>query len=112
MSAKATLILLLVFLSGSLVVVGARPSSSFHASARDGALPDAEPPVPPGPNREEFAALCRLCHSPSLVLTQPRFSEKKWSEVVHKMVTVYGAPIPAEQEREIVVYLVSIRGPE
>jgi hypothetical protein len=68
--------------------------------------------VPLAPNHEQFTALCRLCHSPLLVLTQPRLSEKKWGEVVHKMVAVYGAPIPTQQEKEIVAYLTEIRGPK
>jgi len=75
-------------------------------------LPYEEPNVPAGPNQEQFKALCRLCHSPRLALTQPRFSEKKWAEIVHKMVAVYGAQIPPEQERAVVVYLNAIRGPE
>jgi hypothetical protein len=73
-------------------------------------LPQADPDVPPGPNREQFTALCRLCHSPRLVLTQPRFPEKKWGEVVHKMAAVYGAPIPPDQEKAIVAYLKAVRG--
>jgi hypothetical protein len=74
-------------------------------------LPYDEPPhVLPGPNREQFAAYCRLCHSPRLVLTQPRLPEKKWGEVVRKMVTVYGAPIPPDQEPALVTYLMAVRG--
>jgi hypothetical protein len=105
------LLLSLAALGIPLAVTGIRHKLSV-AFVPGITLPYQEPVIPPGPNHEQFTALCRLCHSPSLVLTQPRFSEKKWSEVVHKMVTVYGAPIPAEQEREIVAYLVSIRGPE
>jgi hypothetical protein len=73
-------------------------------------LPDAAPELPDGPNQQEFQALCRLCHSTRLVLTQPRFPEKKWAEIVHKMVVVYGAPLDSEQEQAIVAYLVTIRG--
>jgi hypothetical protein len=75
-------------------------------------LPDAWPAIPVGPNQAQFQALCRLCHSPRLALTQPRLPGKKWAEVVHKMVAVYGAPIPAEQEREIVTYLTAVQGNE
>ncbi|HKM55497.1 MAG TPA: hypothetical protein VJY33_18985, partial [Isosphaeraceae bacterium] len=70
-----------------------------------------EPPrVPDGPNRAQFTAYCRLCHSPRLALTQPLLTEKKWGEVVHKMVVVYGAPVPPKQERDIVAYLTAVRG--
>ena len=75
-------------------------------------LPFEEPPrVPDGPNKAQFTAYCRLCHSPRMVLTQPRFPEKKWAEVVKKMVTVYGAPIPPDQEAAVVAYLTAVRGP-
>jgi len=75
-------------------------------------LPFEEPDVPAGPNREQFTAYCRLCHSPRLVLTQPRLSEKKWGEVVRKMVTVYGAPIPPDQEAAVIAYLLTVLGPD
>jgi hypothetical protein len=69
-------------------------------------LPDGEPEVPDGPNREQFTANCRLCHSPRLVLTQPRFSEKKWGEIVDKMSNTYGAPVTPDQKPAIIAYLV------
>src|SRR3954469_15708881 len=75
-------------------------------------LPYEEPAVPPGPNRDEFTAQCRLCHSPRLVLTQPRLAEKTWATVVHKMVATYGAQVAPDEERDIVAYLVTVRGPE
>jgi hypothetical protein len=71
-------------------------------------LPDGEPEPPPGPNRDQFTANCRLCHSPRLVLTQPRFTEKKWGEIVDKMMNTYGAPITPEQKPAIVAYLNSL----
>ncbi len=74
-------------------------------------LPASEPPpLPPGPNREQFVAACRLCHSPQFALTQPRLTAKKWAEVVHKMVVVYGAPLPQDQEPAIVAYLSAVHG--
>jgi hypothetical protein len=74
-------------------------------------LPDAEPAIPEGPNRTQFQAYCRLCHSPRLPLTQPRLSQEKWAGVVSKMVKTYGAPIPPDQEPAIVAYLTAVRGP-
>jgi hypothetical protein len=75
-------------------------------------LPDAPPAIPDGPNRPQFQAYCRLCHSPRMALTQPRMSQEKWSAVVTKMVKTYGAPIPPDQEPAIVAYLTAVRGPE
>jgi hypothetical protein len=72
-------------------------------------LPIEEPHVPPGPYRDEFTAVCRLCHSPRLALNQPVLTEKQWNAVVHKMVAVYQAPLSAEQERHIVAYLTAVQ---
>jgi hypothetical protein len=73
-------------------------------------LPHESFPLPPGPHREQFQVNCTICHSPRLAFTQPRLPEKKWQEVVHKMVAVYGAPAGPEEEREIVGYLSAVHG--
>jgi hypothetical protein len=74
-------------------------------------LLDAGPAIPDGPNWPQFQAYCRLCHSPRMVLTQPRMSQEKWAGVVSKMVKTYGAPIPSDQEPALVEYLTAVRGP-
>lgn len=71
-------------------------------------LPHENFPVPPGPHREQFQVNCTVCHSPRLAFTQPPLAEKQWQAVVHKMVAVYGAPLGAEDEREIVTYLTAV----
>ena len=73
-------------------------------------LPHEEPELPPGPYQRTFATSCTICHSTRLVLTQPPFPRKQWTEVVHKMVKTYGAPITAEAEEQIVDYLTTVRG--
>ena len=73
-------------------------------------LPHANLELPPGPHRDRFQVSCTLCHSPRLPLTQPPFSEKEWAETVHKMVATYGAPLDAEEEREVVAYLTAVLG--
>ena len=49
---------------------------------------------------------CLACHSADHVLNQPLLSKDAWEEVVHKMVTAYKAPISADDEKQIVEYLV------
>jgi hypothetical protein len=90
----------------------AEASQAVHGPIRTITLPDAAPAVPDGPNLAQFQAYCRLCHSPRLVLTQPRLPRQEWGKVVKKMVNVYKAPIPADQQEDIVVYLTAVRGPE
>ena len=118
--AGASLLLIVATLSAALVhgrptsqksvkkmvqIVTAKPAAVSSIE-----LPPDMPLVPAGPNQEQFTAVCRLCHSPKLVLTQPRFPEKKWTEVVHKMVAVYGAKMLPEEEKAVVTYLMSVRG--
>ena len=73
-------------------------------------MPYDDPPIPPGPHREEFRIACTVCHSPRLVFTQPILTQKQWNAVVHKMVAVYGAPLSAEDEKQIVSYLQTVHG--
>lgn len=73
-------------------------------------LPYIEPELPPGSHQELFRVRCVICHSPRLVLTQPRLSAEKWREVVHKMVVMYGAPVEPDEEAAIVAYLTQVRG--
>ena len=73
-------------------------------------LPSVDMAIPPGPHQEEFRVACTTCHSARLVFTQPRLPEKKWGDVVHKMIAAYGAPLSADAEKRIVQYLVSVHG--
>ena len=73
-------------------------------------LPHDEPELPPGPHERTFATSCTICHSTRLVMTQPPFSRKQWTEIVQKMVKTYGAPITPDGEEQIVDYLTTIRG--
>jgi hypothetical protein len=73
-------------------------------------LPHDPPDLPPGPHREAFETSCTICHSTRLVVNQPPFPRKKWTEEVHKMVTAYGAPIAPDEEPRIVEYLMALRG--
>ena len=42
---------------------------------------------------------------------QPRFPKTVWEKEVKKMVDAYGAPITAQEQAQIVEYLVAIKGP-
>lgn len=71
-----------------------------------------QPELPPGPGYMPFATQCVVCHSPRYVLNQPRLTRKTWTTEVTKMVNAYGAPIPLDQQKEIVNYLVFWHGQE
>jgi len=74
-------------------------------------LPQYPVEMPPGPNLSAFQQHCLLCHSARYVTMQPRFSRAVWEKEVKKMVDVYGAPINATEQQQIVEYLVAIKGP-
>jgi len=73
-------------------------------------LTPREPVLPKGPHRELFMDNCTVCHSTRLAMTQPAFPTTKWTEVVKKMVTVYGAKIDPPMEAQIVEYLANVKG--
>jgi hypothetical protein len=56
-------------------------------------------------------ALCAMCHSLDYILSQPLMPLGFWQAEVEKMVSSYGAPIPAAQIPEIINYLNQAYGP-
>ena len=55
-------------------------------------LPDDETQFA-DPDADLLNASCTACHSPAMVLLQPRMNAAQWAESVNKMRTVYKAPI-------------------
>ena len=77
------------------------------AGARTYPLASAEPQLA---STEPEAALveahCSACHSIDYITTQPPGKGRDfWQAEVTKMVTVYGAPVPAEDAARIAAYL-------
>jgi len=68
-------------------------------------LPDDPLDLPPGAGREAVIANCTACHSPSMMLQQPRISRETWESIVDKMVTVYKAPVDEAAIPAIIGYL-------
>src|SRR6516225_9317275 len=74
-------------------------------------LPNYPLDMPAGPNLAVYQQKCLLCHTSRYVAMQPRFSQTVWEKEVKKMVDVYGAPINPDEQKQIVEYLVAIKGP-
>ena len=72
-------------------------------------LPDDPLDLPPGAGREAVIANCTACHSPSMMLQQPRISRETWESIVDKMVTVYKAPVDEAAIPAIVDYFVAVQ---
>lgn len=75
-------------------------------------LPEMESPLPEAPGRDTVDILCGSCHSHRYITMQPRFSRKAWEATVDKMKKTFGAPVPDEKLKEVVDYLVAVRGTE
>jgi cytochrome c5 len=67
---------------------------------------DFDQTYPAGAGVEALNDHCRACHSPSMVLVQPRLSAEEWRKEVRKMIDTYKAPVPEDQVDGITRYLV------
>lgn len=61
---------------------------------------------------QTFNTNCLTCHSASYILNQPNLPEKSWTAIVTKMQKTFGAPVTDSAAREIIQYLVKIKGKE
>jgi cytochrome c553 len=68
-------------------------------------LPEDTGEFPDRPGKQAMVANCAGCHSPSMILTQPRLSEEHWKSTIKKMREVYKAPIDPAAEADILAYL-------
>lgn len=66
--------------------------------------------LPEAPGYAAFERNCQSCHSARYVQMQPNFPEKTWLALVTKMQKTFGAPVPDSSIKEIVQYLVAIKG--
>lgn len=116
----ASIVLLAAIVISSLVTAHAqqagngappKPAKTAKNPVHEIILPQYPLEMPPGPNLEAFQQHCLLCHTARYVTMQPRFSRTVWEKEVKKMVDVYGAPISAPEQQQIVEYLVAIKGP-
>jgi hypothetical protein len=100
----------LFMMLNNMIPPGVAPTVTAEKWNDPSDLTPREPALPKGPHQDEFVFNCTACHSPRLTLTQPNFPASKWTEVVKKMVTVYGAKIDAPTEEQIVKYLAAVKG--
>lgn len=68
-------------------------------------LPEDTGAFPDRPGKDAMIANCGACHSPSMILTQPRLSTDQWKSTIKKMREVYKAPIDPAAEADILRYL-------
>ena len=66
--------------------------------------------LPDKPGYARFKQNCMSCHSARYIQMQPDLPEKTWMAIVTKMQKSFGAPVADSSVKEIVQYLVSIKG--
>jgi mono/diheme cytochrome c family protein len=59
-----------------------------------------------GPGSDIANSYCLICHSAEYVYMQPPHPREQWMEIVKKMKTTFGCPIPDEQISPLVEYLI------
>lgn len=55
--------------------------------------------LPRNEGYQEVASFCAACHSLQLVMQQSR-SERRWNELIDRMISQQGMPAPSPQDRE------------
>ncbi|MGA8050412.1 MAG: hypothetical protein WCA09_09555 [Burkholderiales bacterium] len=73
-------------------------------------LPPETAHFKPGSGSDVATTYCTICHSPDYIYMQPAQDRAGWTGAVNKMRKVFGAPIPEEQVKVIVDYLMAQNG--
>jgi hypothetical protein len=100
----------------SLIMIKCKPATEKNIAANHALSTDtklvsvSQTPLPEAPGADAFRMNCMICHSERYVQMQPEFSRQTWEKIVDKMIKSYGAPIPDSTEKNIVDYLITIRG--
>jgi cytochrome c5 len=63
------------------------------------------PALAPSDGSREVETYCNTCHSPMYITMQPPLSADAWAAEVTKMQKTFGADIPNEITKKIVLYL-------
>jgi len=77
------------------------PDSNYQVSAYP--VPGAD--LVPGDGSQEVRIYCNTCHSPSYITMQPPLPAATWEAEVDKMNKTFGAAIPDDSRRKIILYL-------
>lgn len=89
------------------LVACATPSAADKVSID---LPKDKVQFKPGPGAQVAQTYCVICHSAGYVYMQPPLTRGQWEGEVNKMRKVYGAPLPEDQVKTVVDYLMTQNG--
>lgn len=88
-----------------LALTGCQSSEKIEFADASITLPEDDSSFPSRPGSEAMTRNCVACHSPSMILTQPRLKPEQWAGIIKKMKDVYKAPINPDDEPAIQAYL-------
>lgn len=72
-------------------------------------LPEDPVVLPEGPGRDAVLENCSACHSPSMLMQQPKVPRAKWEAIVSKMRKVYKAPVDDAAAAQVVDYMLAVQ---
>jgi hypothetical protein len=84
------------------------PGSNFQASA----YPVPAVDLAPGDGLQDVQIYCNTCHGTRYIIMQPPLPAATWEIEVNKMNKTFGAAIPEENTRKILLYLQAHYTPE
>lgn len=90
----------------------APPSLQTNGVYNVAAYPLYSPQLVPGVGRQDAAAYCNTCHTPSYITMQPPLPAATWKAEVDKMGKAFGAQIPTDAQARIIKYLETHYTPE
>ncbi len=71
-------------------------------------LPEEQVSFPPGAGGELLTINCTACHSPEMILNQPRLPADKWQATIDKMRKGYHASIAPEDDARLIAALTAL----
>jgi hypothetical protein len=77
------------------------PDSNYQVSA----YPVPAVDLAPGDGLQDVQIYCNTCHSPRYITMQPPLPAATWEAEVNKMNKTFGAGIPEDNTKKIILYL-------
>jgi len=81
--------------------LGLSPDSNFQVSP----YPVPAVDLAAGDGLQDVQIYCNICHGTRYITMQPTLPAATWEAEVNKMIKTYGAAIPDESTRKIILYL-------
>ncbi len=88
-----------------LALAGCQSNETVEFADASITLPEDDVAFPVRAGSDAMTRNCAACHSPSMVLTQPKLKREQWTGIIKKMKDVYKAPINPADEPAIQAYL-------